>query len=96
MSQRRSKLEIRLKMLSAIMDGEDKPTRIMYAANLSWKPTQRVLAQLVEQELVREISGAEGVKSRRRYEITEKGVAVLDYFNKAKELLSLDEVYANS
>jgi predicted transcriptional regulator len=68
----------------------------MYAANLSWKPTQRVLAQLVEQELVREISGDEGVKSRRRYEITEKGVSVLNYFDKAKELLSLDEVYANS
>jgi predicted transcriptional regulator len=81
-------------MLSAIMDGEDKPTRIMYAANLSWKPTQRVLAQLVEQELVREISGAEGAKSRRRYEITEKGVSVLNYFDKAKELLSLDEVRA--
>ena len=96
MSQRRSKLEIRLNMLAAIRGGEDKPTRIMYAANLSWKPTQRVLAQLVEQELVREISGAEGVKLRRRYEITEKGVTVLNYFDKAKELLPLDEVYANS
>jgi predicted transcriptional regulator len=95
MSQRRSKLEIRLNMLAAIRDGEEKPTRIMYAANLSWKPTQRVLAQLVEQELVREIRGAEGVKSRRRYEITEKGVAVLNYFDKAKELLPLDEIYTN-
>ena len=75
-------------MLAAIRGGEDKPTRIMYAANLSWKPTQRVLAQLVEQELVREIRGAEGAKSRRRYEITEKGVAVLEYFDKAKELLA--------
>ncbi len=96
MSHRRSKLEIRLKMLAAIRGGEDKPTRIMYAANLSWKPTQRVLAQLVEQELVREIRGAEGLKSRRRYEITEEGVAVLNYFDKAKELLPLDEVYASS
>jgi predicted transcriptional regulator len=82
-------------MLAAIRGGEEKPTRIMYAANLSWKPTQNVLAQLVEQGLVREIRGAENVKSRRRYEITEKGVAVLDYFNKAKEFLPLDEVYAN-
>jgi predicted transcriptional regulator len=95
MSQRRSKLEIRLKMLAAIRGGEYKPTRIMYATNLSWKPTQRVLAQLVEQELVREIRGAEGVKSRRRYEITEKGAAVLNYFDKAKELLPLDEIYTN-
>ncbi|MCK4791640.1 MAG: hypothetical protein KAV87_48360 [Desulfobacteraceae bacterium] len=95
MSQRRSKLEIHLKMLAAIRDGEDKPTRIMYATNLSWKPTQRVLVQLVEQELVLEIRGAESLKSRRRYKITEKGVAVLKYFDKAKELLPFDEVYAN-
>ena len=93
MSPRRSKLEIRLKILAAIRDGVDKPTRIMYAANLSWKPTQRTLSQLVEQGLVAEAINPERMKSRRRYEITEKGIAVLAYFDKAKEILPIEEVY---
>lgn len=93
MSPRRSKLEIRLKILAAIRDGVDKPTRIMYAANLSWKPTQRTLSQLVEQGLVAEAINPERTKSRRRYEITEKGIAVLAYFDKAKEILPIEEIY---
>jgi predicted transcriptional regulator len=95
MSQRRSKLEIRLKILAAIRDGQDKPTRIMYAANLSWKPTQRILAQLIEQELVSEQRNTESAKSRRRYQITEKGITVIEYFEKAKELLPIEEVYTS-
>ena len=94
MSQRRSKLEIRLTMLSAIRDGVDKPTRIMYAANLSWKPTQRILAQLKKQGFITEIAENENAKSKRRYEITEKGVAVIKYFNDAKKLLPVGDIYS--
>ena len=65
MSPRRSRLEIRLSILSAVRDGVDKPTRIMYAANLSWKPTQRVLGQLLEQGLISEESGDGSGRSRR-------------------------------
>ena len=93
MSQRRSKLEIRLKILDAVRNGVEKPTRIMYAANLSWKPTQRILSNLTEQGLVAEVSDTESVKSRRKYKITEKGIAVLDYFDEAKKLLPIEEVY---
>ena len=93
MSQRRSKLEIRLRILDAVRSGVEKPTRIMYAANLSWKPTQRILSHLIEQGLVDEVRNPESAKSRRRYTITEKGIAVLDYFDKAKELLPIEEVY---
>lgn len=95
MSQRRSKLEIRLQILAAIREGQDKPTRIMYAANLSWKPTQLILAQLIEQELVSEHRNNESAKSRRRYQITEKGVTVLKYFEKAKELLPIEDLYTS-
>ena len=95
MSPRRSKLEIRLTMLSAIRDGVDKPTRIMYAANLSWKPTQRILAQLYKQGLINEIDVSENVKSKRHYEITEKGVAVLNYFDDAKKLLPINDIYSH-
>ncbi len=92
MSRRRSRFEIMLGILAAVRSGEDKPTRIMYAVNLSWGPTLKVLTSLVEQGLLEEriASG----KSRRRYMITEKGVNVLDYFEKANEILPLDVVYA--
>ena len=90
---RRSKLEIRLTMLSSIKQGIDKPTRIMYAANLSWKPTQRTLTQLVWQGLINEIEDTNNAKSKKRYEITEKGLAVIKYFEDAKKLLPVDDIY---
>lgn len=89
LSSRRSKLEILLSVLSAIRDGEDKPTRIMYAANMSWNPTQEVLAELVKDGLVqtREESGEK--KTKRRYDITEKGLNVVNYFEGAKALINI-------
>ena len=87
MSNRRSRLEIMLDILSAIRDGIDKPTRIMYAANMSWRPTQRMLSNMVEQGLLKMTPGSG--KSTRRYVITEKGVNVLDYFEKANEILAI-------
>ena len=71
MSERRSRLEIILGILAAIKGGVDKHTRIMYAVNLSWKPTQRMLSDLVEQGLL-EVRMASGL-SKRRYFITERG-----------------------
>lgn len=87
MFSRRSRLEIMLDVLSAIRDGIDKPTRIMYAANMSWRPNQRMLSNMVEQGLL-EVTPGSG-KSKRRYVITEKGVNVLDYFEKANEILAI-------
>ena len=94
MSPRRSQLEIRLNILSAVRDGVDKPTRIMYAANMSWKPVQRILSHLVEQGLLEVRVNTESRQSKRRYVLTDKGANVLDYFEKAKEILPLEEVYA--
>jgi predicted transcriptional regulator len=93
MSPRRSQLEIRLNILSAVKDGVDKPTRIMYAANMSWKPVQRILSHLVEQGLLEVRMNTESRQSKRRYALTDKGANVLDYFEKAKEILPLEEIY---
>ncbi len=82
-----------MRILEAVRNGVEKPTRIMYAANLSWKPTQRTLSKLIEQDLVVEVRNPESAKSRRRYKITDKGIAVLDYFDEAKKLLPIEEVY---
>ncbi|MGD2200727.1 MAG: DUF4364 family protein [Candidatus Bathyarchaeota archaeon] len=94
MSPRRSKLEIRLKILAAVKEGVDKPTRIMYAANMSWKPVQKVLSHLVEKGLVAEELNTESKQSKRLYSITEKGEMVLEYFEKAKEMIPLEGIYA--
>ena len=93
MSHRRSQLEIRLNILSAVKDGVDKPTRIMYAANMSWRPVQKTLSNLVEQGLLERQVNIESSKSKTRYVITEKGIHVLDYFKKAKEILPIKEFY---
>lgn len=94
MSPRRSQLEIRLNILSAVKDGVDKPTRIMYAANMSWKPVQRILSHLVEQGLLEVRMNTESRQSKKRYALTDKGANVLDYFEKAKEILPLEGLYA--
>ena len=94
MSPRRSKLEIRLKILAAVKQGVDKPTRIMYAANMSWKPVQRVLSHLVEQGLLLELLNTESRQSKRLYRITEKGEKILDYFEKANDIMPLNDIYA--
>ncbi|MBC8498327.1 hypothetical protein ISS40_03095 [Candidatus Bathyarchaeota archaeon] len=51
MKNRRSKLEVYLDVLWAIKSGVNKPTRIMYESNLSWKPLQRTLDSLMGQDL---------------------------------------------
>jgi predicted transcriptional regulator len=92
MSRRRSRLDIVLNVLSSVRDGTDKPTRIMYAANLSWKPTQRILNSLVAQGFLREIEDTGSRRTKKRFEITEKGTNLLRYFEGAKDLLVLEEI----
>jgi predicted transcriptional regulator len=76
-------------VLESVRAGEDKPTRIMYDANLSWEPTRRILSSLVDQEFLSEIHGSGDRRSYTRYVITEKGLNVLEYFNEAKRLIDL-------
>ena len=92
MKLRRSRLEVHLDVLYTIRNGVKKPTRIMYGANLSWKPLQRVLDSLIRQDLVIEIDPVDP-KDRRTsvcYSLTKKGEDVLSYFNKASALLELE------
>lgn len=94
MRPRRTKLELYLDVLWEIKNGTRKPTRIMYGANLSWKPLQRILESLVSQELLRAVDATEGRDKRTNtiYELTQKGENVIQYFNRAKELLELEEL----
>ena len=89
---RRSQLEMYLDVLWAIKRGTSKPTRIMYEANLSWKPLQRILESMKSRDLVLEIDASEGKDKRTSnlYELTPKGENVISYFNRGKEFLQLE------
>lgn len=93
MKNRRSKLEIYLDILNVIKEGNTKPTRIMYGANLSWKLLQGVLGSLVSQGLIDEVdlSRSRDKRTNRVYQVTKKGDNVIRYFNHAKELIVVDE-----
>jgi len=78
-----------LTVLGAVKSGIDKPTRIMYAANMSWNPTQRVLKKLVSEGHLEVIEEPSVQRAKKRYIITEKGASVLRYFRGAKELITI-------
>ena len=85
LSSKRSRIEIYLDILQAIKKGVDKPTRIMYRTNLSWKPLMHVLDTMMEQELIT----SEELGCHITYKITETGMNVLNYFNEAMQLIEI-------
>ncbi len=82
---RRSKLEIYLDVLKAIGAGSQKPTHIMYKANLSWVVLRGCLQNLKEQGLVTESSVDDG---RTIYNLTNKGFELLNQFLSIRDELS--------
>ncbi len=89
MSNRRSKLEITLDVLKAVRDGVDKPTRIMYVANMSWNPTQELLERLVMEGHLEMTEERTEKRSKKRYVITEKGLNVISYLRGAEALINI-------
>ncbi len=78
---RRSELEIKMDVLQVISQGIDRPTQIMYKANLSWMALQETLKSLVGRAFVRE----ENLGQRRRYELTQSGFDILRTFRTVLE-----------
>jgi predicted transcriptional regulator len=92
MKKRRSRLEVYLDVLWTIKNGTKKPTKIMYEANLSWKPLQRTLDSLMAQNLIKEFD-PKHLRDKRTnvcYDLTSKGENVIRYFKKAEDLLELE------
>ena len=83
MISKRSKLEIYLDILKAIREGTHKPTRIMYRTNLSWKPLKKIIDSMLDQGLICKTEKGK----HTTYEISEKGRDVLNYFDKAMNLI---------
>ena len=84
---RRSQLEIRMDMLKVIKGGAEKPTQIMYKANLSWVALQTHLSQMIDRGLLKWIT--EG--TRKRYELTLKGSSVMYAYQKILEEVGEEE-----
>jgi predicted transcriptional regulator len=90
MSSRRSRFEIYLDVLNEINNGANKPTQIMYSANLSWSPCQEILSSLTEQELILKIEeDYKDKRTKRVYVLTNKGLNVIRYYSKAKDLVNI-------
>lgn len=85
MGLKRSRLEIYLDVLKVISKGTQKPTRIMYRTNLSWKPLMKIFESLLAQGLIVRNEN----EDHTVYRITEKGKNVLGYFNKAMEYVEV-------
>ena len=84
---KRSRLERYFDILKAISNGETKPTRIMYKANLSWDSLQTFFESLLAQAFIR----VDTVKASKRYSITPKGQRALNYYFRAtRELIRAD------
>lgn len=77
-----------LEILKAIKKGVNKPTNIMYRCNLSWIPLTEILESLLSQGLIER----RNYGKRRVYDITEKGLNVLRFFEKAKDLITIEKI----
>lgn len=91
MSKTRSRFEIYMDTLAEIKGGTVIPTRIMYGANLSWKPLMQTLRTLTTHGLIEEQSNGDDKRTKKVYALTEKGGNVLKYFNCVKGLMELEK-----
>lgn len=78
---RRSKLETCFAIIEVVAKGVEKPTHIMYKANLSWSVMQDYVKSLERQGLITSV-GADG---RRAYHLTPKGFDLLGKYLEIKE-----------
>ena len=79
---RRSRIELYIDVLRAIHNGRASPSRVVYAANLSYDRVTRCINFLEEHDLVRRIEG-----ERKRYAVTERGSELIKYFNEVETSL---------
>jgi predicted transcriptional regulator len=67
------------------LGGEEKPTKLMFKANISWNVIKEILEILVTKELVTE----HVIGKVKRYKITEKGIQVISYYQRAVREIEL-------
>ncbi|MDA4130972.1 MAG: hypothetical protein OK457_09395 [Thaumarchaeota archaeon] len=82
---RRSRMETLCDIVKAIGAGAEKPTHIMYKANLSWTVMQGYIKDLETQGVV----FSQETDGKRLYKLTEKGYILLKQYVAIKEDLNL-------
>lgn len=83
--KRRSRLETYLDIISVIAEGAQKPTHIMYRANLSWTVMQRYMKILLVHSLV----SADDSEGKTLYRLTDRGFGLLKQYLSIKDDLNL-------
>lgn len=78
-ANKRARELIYIDILKVISRGIDKPTQIMYKANLSWENMQNIFETLIESGFIKE----ELKNNSKRYELTDKGRSALSYYMKS-------------
>ena len=87
LSPRRSSFQISVDVLRVINQGESKPTRIMYASNLSWNTLKKTLELLLKKDYIEDIQGS---GSNKTYSITTQGINILKFCDQIEELVNLE------
>jgi predicted transcriptional regulator len=82
---RRSRIETFFDVLCTIGSGIEKPTHIMYKANLSWTIMQIYTDSLIRKGLVL----FEESEGKKRYRLTEKGRQIMQQYLSIKEDLDI-------
>lgn len=82
-NMRRSRVEITFDILEVIGAGLDSPTKIMYAANMSWSVLSEELKNLREKGLIEVVS----LGKRKSVRITGKGLELLKKYHEIKSIL---------
>jgi predicted transcriptional regulator len=85
LSPRRSSFQITIDVLKVINNGEQRPTRIMYASNLSWNSLKSTLSLLVSKGYICQNC----LNQSKKYSITAKGREILDYYNQLDSLVQI-------
>lgn len=84
-ADRRSRIETFFDVLCTIGSGIEKPTHIMYKANLSWTVMQLYTDSLIGKGLVL----FEESEGKKRYRLTEKGRQIMQQYLSIKEDLDI-------
>lgn len=82
---RRSRIETLFDVLCVIGGGVEKPTHIMYKANLSWSIMQVYIDALIRKTLIT----AEDVDGKKRYRVSQKGRQVIQQYLSIREDLDM-------
>ena len=88
LQSRRSRMETYCDILKAIGAGAEKPTHIMYKANLSWTVMQGYIRALEVRGLVL----TQDLEGKKTYHLSDKGFHLLNQFISIKEDLSLNPI----